>query len=510
MQTAEARTADHPAPGVTIQAGNIVHGDNSGAGNVYIWRGQEGIYTSSSIGALIQAVKEKGEMLTTDPAAVTYLLHNSLVPAPGTLFQNIYALGVGDWLEFDPARPESQPRFGCDYPYYQRKSTGRSEASTQKLLGLLCASLVKKTGGQGVLMLSSGKDSAAIALAVRETGLAANIPTFTYADARSGYVEEAQDAKAIAARLGLKHTTIEVPTDRAQVREALEHFFIHAPYPSCDPTTVPYAIGLYHAGIRGTNIIDGTRSDMAMGIFPSGSYERLRQYYRLIGGGWQGFQGLRGMIPFHSKLVKFFSTWPEVSLYRHGHFRVSETRKFFDGATDTEPFWMDVYREQKDYSLVDSYTFINDQFFAGCGILPKIKTVAESLDCTAVLPWADADLAAYYFNLPLTQKYDLPSKKNKLLLRRMLKEYLDYDADRIGKRIFYFNMGKFVLDNHNFVRDEILACTLWNENIRRELKKYLKLVERHPRAGGAIMDLFMVSGWHNHCKYLKGNRHAGA
>lgn len=488
----------------SFPGGHFARGDNSGADNIYVWREGKTVHARPAPADILNVMKNSGKAVEINRDSIVFLLHNSLVPTPLSVFKDVYVLGVGDHVTFQD-NPAAAPVFGCDYPYYQEKSTGASVPSTKKLLDLLCKSLQKKTDGNAVLMLSSGKDSVAIALAIKECGLAGKIPAYTYADAASGYGAEAADAAKIAQKLGLKHKTIEVPDSAPKVKEALENFFAQASYPSCDPTTIPYVVGLYHEGIRGAGIIDGTRSDMSMGIFPSSPYHWLCRYYRAIGGGWQKFEKLKSCVPFHRKIAKFFSSYPEVNLYRHGHFRAEETRRFFDHNIDTKRFWLDVYKSQKNKSLVDGYTYINDQFFAGCGILPKIKTVAESLGCMPVMPWADWDIADYYFNLPVEHKYDLRTKTNKILLRRMLKEKLDYDAAAYGKRIFYFNMEKFVRENEKFVRGEILGCSLWNKKMEREFDKYFGMLEAHPRVGGALVDLFMISGWCNHSKHLKGS-----
>lgn len=480
---------------------NVIKGDDTGAENIFAWRTGDGVFSSASPAEVLSVLRKKGKKAEADPDAVVFLLRNSLIPAPKSAYKSIFCLGVGDCLEF--GSEGYAPDFWCDYPYYRTNSRGDSVPSTEKLLNLLAASLSRKIKAGSILMLSSGKDSAAIALAARHAGIADKITAYTYADVASGYAEEARDASAIAAKLGLRHKIIEIPSDPVRTREALTHFFQSASYPSCDPTTIPYVVGLYHEGIGDTDIIDGTRSDMFMGMFPPANYRKLYDYYKLLGGGWRRLKGMRALIPHHSKAVKFFSTWPEINFYRHGHFRAAETRRFFDHDIDTEQYWLEIFQEQRAHSFTDAYGYLNDQFFAGAGILPKIKTVAESLNSTAALPWADKDIIDYYFNLPQDHKQDIEGGVNKILLRNMLREYLDYDDAKIGKRIFYFNQAQFVLANRDFVRDEVLSCALWNGNMERELEKFIAVTERFPRAGAAIIDLFMISGWHNHCRFLK-------
>ncbi|RYD50580.1 MAG: hypothetical protein EOP52_13790 [Sphingobacteriales bacterium] len=482
-----------------LTATTIFKGDDSGATRLYVTAHATHAFSSPSLAEVIAYRRKNGLPVKADSKAMQFILHNSLIPAPFTPYEDIFALGMGDRLSFN----NGQPAYTCEFPYYQNLSTGQSVPSTAKLLELLCQSVKAVAPSGGALMMSSGKDSVSLALALAENGQAGSTEAFTYTDPTQPS-DEASDAAVFAKKLGIRHNAISFPNDPAKVREALTHFFTHASHPSCDPTTIPYAVCLYHAGIRDTHIIDGTRNDTYMGIVPSKSYRQLCKYYEYLGGGFSGFKSLRGLVPHYSKAVKFLSTYPEVNLYKHGHFRQTETSRFFPVAINTEAFWRDLYQSHKHLDMVDMRTFIIGQYFDGCSVVLKGATVAESLNSQSVLPWASQPLASYYFNLPEEVRYNRQTLSNKVLVRQMLAEKLDYDASAIGKRIFYFDMQRFVLDNSSFIRDEIINCTLWQSSIGAEVDKYLALTARKARAAGSLIDLFMVSGWHNHSKHLRG------
>ena len=482
---------------------STIQGDPAGHDIVYVWQDGKQQHQARTVKDILQIMKSKKCKPRLNSAAISFLLHNSLIPTPMTVFENVYALGVGDRLSFSDNKKDSGINFFCDYPYFQDQSHGRSRPSEQTLLDLLCNSLTKKIKSSPVLMLSSGKDSVALALAIRESGFAHNIPAYTYADPDSDYDQEAIDAQKICQKLGLRHTTIYVPKDTSTVKNSLLKFFSASSYPSCDPTTIPYVLGLHACGISNADIIDGTRSDMSFGIMPGKKFEALYRYYDCIQGGWSSDNKLCSIVPFEHKVSKFFLSQPEVNLYRHGHFRIFETQKFYDHAMETRSFWLNIYRQLKPKNIIDNYGYVNDQFFAGCGIMPKIKTVAESLSSRAVLPWADQDVADYCFNLPPEYKYDVKTRTNKILLRQMLFDKIGYDASQYGKRIFYFNASQFIQNNIDFVKEEILECSHWNSSIEPLLNQWLDCMSFRPRFGGAILDLFMVSGWLNHAQALK-------
>ena len=474
----------------------VIHGDNAGAHRIYAYRHNRSVHSSTSMADLLAHMHKHKIPVEVDADAIPYLLHNSLVPPPQTAYKGVWALGIGDTLTFTPQ--QLQPQWHCDFPYFDAASTGQSQPSTQTLLELLCQSVESSVTGNATLMMSSGKDSVALALALAETGKADNAHAYTYTDAGQ-QVDEAEDAAIFAKKLGIAHTTITLPHNPAVVKEALQTYFTKASYLTCDPTIIPYVMGMHQAGVgQGGTLVDGTRNDIYMGITASPQYAKLCRYYSLIGGGFTGLYALRGLVPFYSKAVKFFSTYPEVNLYKHGHLRLPEIRKVYNTAIQPETYWINLYKTYRHKRMEDLRGYIIGQYFDGASVVLKAPLVAETFGLQPTMPWAYQPLADYYFNLPQKWRFDAEAQTNKILLRQMLKEKLDYDAGAIGKRIFYFNMHRFVMENMDFIRDEILACKLWKTNAQRQWEKLFQTVQHHPRAAGAVIDAFLVSGWHNH------------
>ncbi|MEM7650458.1 MAG: hypothetical protein AAF204_00050 [Pseudomonadota bacterium] len=475
----------------------IFQGPKAGDQHLYVWSDGKNIASSTSLSHVLNEMRSYGAALEIDPQSISFMLNNALVPPPNTIYKDVYMLGIGQSIRFEESAGGAQKSvFEHKFPFEEKQSTGQSKPSTDILLEKLCASLSRRVSGESALMLSSGKDSVALALASKECGIS---PTcFTYADAQGAKNDETQDAKHFAQKLGLKHETIKIPDDPQSFKAGLLHYFENTASPSGDPTTAAYFLGLHNAGIKNTAIIDGTRNDIYMGIVPTQKYELLGEYYRILGGALH-----QNWPPFHSKISKFLSSFPEVHLYKHGQFRFKETQKFYEPALPTARFWKDTYNQYKDLDDHDLRGLFIGQIFDGCGVTLKGEMVAEALESDLIMPWADEELADYFFNLPCEYKYDYKTRTNKILLREMLKEKCGYEAGAIGKRVFYFNSKRFVLNNKNFVQDEILSCDLWNANIETYLTELLGKLEHEPRLGGALYGLFMLSGWYNHSKYLK-------
>ena len=134
--------------------------------------------------------------------------------------------------------------------------------------------------------------------------------------------------------------------------------------------------------------------------------------------------------------------------------------------------------------------------------MQKQRLAANAIGLGSSLPWCDDDVADYYFNLPEHDRYDRGSGRNKILLRKMLYRCLDYDADVIGKHYFEFDGAGFIMRNMAFVKSEIDKCSLWDQGGLAVIHEWLDEIDSRPLLYHALLTVFMVSGWHNHSRFL--------
>ncbi len=410
--------------------------------------------------------------LRVNPDAIAQLLRSSVCPAPLTVYEGVQC---------------KQP----EYRYYRGDTSGQSEFSVQKLLLLLTRSVAENMSD--ILMMSAGKDSLSIALAVREAGNNAAITAVTYDDHEAG---EGRIAAQFCAQLGIKHHIIRCPQDPVMVRDAMTRFFTHSPHPNCDPTIIPYILALNAVGADKAVIMDGTGNDGYSGLVPTRNQRRMIAYQKLA----RQAQGIGDLLPGTSGVQKFFSPYILSCLYGHAHLRERDIHQFLEYRGGCDAFWNGAFDDVKHRHDQDVLGEVISRYFDGSSVMLKGLYTAQSMDCGFVLPWFNYDIAEYVFNLPNAKKFDLTRRINKLPVRRMLRHYLDYDDAVIGKRIFAFDRVRFWAVNQAFIRDEILSCSYWKPAIERVLKD----MEASPQqCAGAMVDLFLVSGWLNHCRYLK-------
>jgi hypothetical protein len=290
---------------------------------------------------------------------------------------------------------------------------------------------------------------------------------------------------------------VALPDDQTAVRNAMLRFFEEAPQPSADLTTIPYAYLTQEHMSPGGGVMDGSGNDTYMGFL--GRWKsRLKASLRVRPKGLS--DTVRRQLPLDSGL-NYFTRTRVAALLPLRMFRPHDVAAFYPDAVDTEEFWQ---REgDKDTGdLVDFLSATVVRHDDPSRISPKIHLSARVAGLEPVMPWCDDAVADYYFNLPEEDRFDRASRLNKVLLRRVLAEALDYDEKVVGSHYFAFEPARFIDANRDFVRDEILSCSLWGPSMESMLDEWLDALPRRPLHGHALHGLLMVSGWHNHSRHL--------
>ena len=161
------------------------------------------------------------------------------------------------------------------------KSRQDQEPDTARFMSLLADATdrqVNAAGGQGVLCLSSGKDSVAVAVALAQSGNT-QVPCVTYI-AHEGDTEYLY-ARDLCERLGLEHHTATMPDDPRIVRDLVTRLFEQGSAPTTDLSIIPSMLLAQQAGFdSGAALLDGTGNDLYGGWLP-GRQDRLKRQLRI-------------------------------------------------------------------------------------------------------------------------------------------------------------------------------------------------------------------------------------
>lgn len=481
-----------------VDAGLIVRGDPVLATEIFLYVGGSSVVVATRLPELIDHLNQRGVRVAIDDFGLTSILHHGLVPVPHTEYRDIKLLAMGDTAAVTGDGDTARLDLSFDYPWFSDKSREDRNPSKRALLDLLTRAVdreVSASGGRGFLMLSSGKDSTAIALGLAEAGHA-DIPCVTYANGPDDC--EALVASDVCKRLGLTHQIVQLPRDPAVVAQRMTHFFENSSRPGGDLAQIPYVLAVAEADAGGGAVFDGGGNDTYMG-FPISGHWRKKMLFR-VRSRWLADR-LQRRVDVDSPLNYLARSRPTASLPGRTP-RFHEIREFMPTAVDTSTYWNEIAQETRSMTDMELFAAVMVRQVMPAASMKKHVLAAEAYGYDYRLPWCDPEIADYYFNLPEGDRYNLTTGENKVLLRGMLRTYLDYDAAEVGKHYFSFQGARFVVDNMEFVRAEINSCELWDREGLAIVDRWLERVERRPLLYHAILAVFMMSGWYNHSRYL--------
>ncbi len=469
----------------------VVRGDKTARTDIFLTL-SAGVVVSNRIEDVLQRMLARGVNPQPSLFGITALLQSGLVPPPHSEFAGIYTLTMGDVARVTWHAGHPRVVFEVDYPWSGDKSRNDNPASERTLLDLLTRATERDldlAGGRGFLMMSSGKDSAALALALAEAGRS-DIPCVTY-QAGPGD-SEAGIAAHICRRLGLDHQIVTAPSDLDTVAGVLTRFFEESPRAGTDLKQIPYVLATAGVDSAGGAVLDGGGNDAYMGYPVRGRWVRktqLRLRKRFL------IDFVQRHIPVDSP-INYVARSRMETILSGRLLRFHEIEQFFPGAVNPRDFWAALSQRTAHFSLFDVYA-LSERYVTPPGSMKKHTLAAHAIGHEPAVPWCDYEVADYYFNLPERDRYDKKGGINKVLLRRMLRRYLDYDAEQIGKHYFSFDGARFVAENRDFIRAEIDSCPLWNTNLGM-VHEWIDAIDARPFLHHSILTLFMVSGWHNH------------
>ena len=479
-------------------SGFVVRGDRTSARELFLSTVANRVLLGDRLDELLPALPEGHDL---DPFGISSLLHHGLIPPPFSEYTGIMFLTMGDVVSVGWEHDVPVVSEGVEYPWFADLSRGDSDPSETELLDLLTAATVRDVaghGGQGFLMLSSGKDSVAIALALAEAGLT-DIPCVTYS---SGDADpEPEVAAEVCAKLGLRHEVVELPNDPSRVAAQLTTFFETSPAMSADLAQIPYVLAVAAANAEGGVVLDGGGNDAYMGFPVTGKWT-VKTRYRIRGRALQRVAQRMTRVdsPLNYLARSRFETVVSGRMMRH-----HESLRLYPDSVNTSDHWAELSNRNRDLDMFDAYTIL-DRYITSPSSMRKHILAARAFGYEPGVPWCDHDLGDYFFNLPEPDRFDRSSGTGKVLLRRMLKRFLDYDADEVGKHYFAFDGPRFIAENKEFVRSEIAACGLWRADGVAMLHSWIDQIDKRPLLYHPILTAFVVSGWVNHSGFLSDVR----
>lgn len=428
-------------------------------------------------------------MTEVDHTGISHLLHDGFVPQPRTIYRDIFVISTG----FSAQLVDGEIRFRYDFPFAKRKSLQDQVPDAGTLLSLLAQATENacRQSDDALLLLSAGLDSSSIALAAKAAGRD-DLQCVTYAEI--GHHEEAEFARRLCIRLGLRHETFVLDIKSQSLVATLLQYASMAPEPCGDPALIACVAPLGAHSRAGMTVLDGSGSDSYFWKPPRNlDLIKLRLGLSRI----PAIRRFRGIVPMHLRYERLLSTPLEPMLFSGPRLRHHDTRLFYSQSVDTHQFWLDQL-SRSTYPTDEVRSAVRSTFLGPGAHMLKTRNAALASGGRAKFPWADPAVAAYCFHLPERDRFDRRSGQAKIIVREMLRKYVAYEDEVIGKRVFSFGKRAFISQHMAFIREQILACTLWS----RQIEPYFEGLKTHFLRGhkteNALLDLLMVSLWHTH------------
>lgn len=461
---------------------------DNGIDNVYFTIEGEELFISSNISKL--PIKKVSLL------SINFLLRNHTIPSPYSIHENIFSLTYGDKVIIN--KKNKDIKFYNSFPYFEKNSKENTTMTNEKLITLLSNSLSEQLDfdKESMLMLSAGKDSSSIAIALSE--MEQKHKTFALT-INSGFdTDEGNIASDIAKKLGLKHEIVNVNKKDSIDEETLLNFYKDSSSVVTDFAQIPYLIALNkYKHKNDLQIIDGSGSDVYVGHLPNKNGVIKNK-----------FPVIRNSI-----LQNFVPNFTKSNLRKFNFINQYKSERFLEGLEldqieinkilKTEPhlvdnFWKNLDSEFAKHDLIDHKNFIRGRFLDTYTYTGKIKLATSFFGFNYILPWCNEDLIQNYFNLAIHKKYSKTQLINKIPVRKLIEDRLGLDLDKIGKRAFLFDKEVFFFSHKKFIINQILNCKIWDKNI----EKFIKFLERNNDYNNLIV-LFNISAWFNNTKYLE-------
>jgi len=482
----------------------VLESDLAGEFPLYLYwpRDQSTLLYSTSITALLNDARVPKPLKVCNDG-LSFLLQSGVVPPPKTAYEDIYIIGIGDKAQVSTQNGKVQLSFTHHFPFMNanRLPAEAMQPDDNLILQMLAEATITRIDPSkpSFLFHSAGKDSNSIALALAEAGWQDKVALITHKS--KGKADESAISAKIAKKLGFKHEVLfEVDHLQAEHHQAIENYFINAPFPCTDNVTLAYPLYVHQLPVlKGANIIDGMGNDVFIGHIPSRSeYKRqkLSKYLKLS-------RVLSKHFPSESLVQAAGRTRAEwTGLSGLSYF---DAKRFLPEAFDVFDYWVtkDKKQDYLDFRSSIRGVILDQEVFTR-----KVRNFSDSVGGNMVLPWANQHVSEYFAKMPEVYLFDRKALKNKLVLRRILKDRIGLDSDLIGKKGWTYDHTGLVMLNFAYIFNTISECSLWSLDGVEDLKRRLKnMPSSDARKSiilrGMIYRIFLISMFLNLNKYLR-------
>lgn len=434
-------------------------------------------------------------------AAAEFLQLLYLLP-PRTIYQELRALACGEAVEFraDGARAlglATRPRFWMEGDAEIERASDpelieRYERLLRASLRLHCPEPQR-----GVLLLSGGKDSTALAIAAAREGLR-NLDVLTVAFPGTPN-DESEDARAVAEHLGLRSEAVHFSGD--DYVRAFPRLLAQLGQPMGDPAALPLGLALDHAAARYQTCLDGTGQDWYLAWRPSWAERSAWRSHRLVPGLERlPFGRLAGTGSFAmDALLRGLGRAPSLQFLPWEGFGRREIARMTGVELAEAP---DALRERVKAtpSAIAHKAIALAQCWEPETVYRKLVDLAQLRGLAARHPFLGPELVRFLAALPRRLRHD--TGRDKVIVRELLARHAPERAIHKRKGSFVFPLDQLLLARSGALLDAYLSRESLVRHGLVEPSIARAVVDRY-RAGdrgleSRVFALLLLHGWAEH------------
>ena len=434
---------------------------------------------------------------------ISFLLQSGVVPIPQTIYKNIFIVGVGDTAVIRTMNNKVDIEFSHEFPFFNKNRNNEADVDENYIIEMLAEATISrlKVNTESYLFHSAGKDSNMIALSLAEAGHQNKITCITHQS--KGDTDESEISKNIASKLGFKHQILYEPNtlDKKHM-DSFEYYFENIPLPCTDDATLAYSLYTSQVEFQNANIIDGSGNDIYMGHIPSNlEFDRQAKY--------SFFHRLRPIAGKLSSGSRFdIITKTKTEYAGMNGISYGDSQHILKDAYNVYGYWKNEDEKRHDWDYFDIRADIWGSLVEYEKVMRKAKNLANINNINLIFPFTNHKVTEYFSKLPEKYLFNRDEFKNKLIFRKILRDRISLDSDKLGKMVYSFDFYSILMKMKKEVDHEILSCKLWNKNgIEKILASlYHKIDSNHKyrlRLTYLVQRLYLISAWYNHNKYVK-------
>lgn len=418
--------------------------------------------------------------LTTHPAVETRLNLNAVrqflafdyVPAPNSIYENIYKLPAAHALMLENGEIKIE-RF-WNLSFKKRAAAPSVEEAAEELRDLL-ADAVKSQLVSDVplgVLLSGGVDSSSVAAFAQQFS-AKPIKTFSIGFDEASF-DESQYARRVAKHLGTEHHEDRLSVEKAA--DLLPEIAGWLDEPMSDASILPTFLLARFVRQHVTVALGGDGGDEIFAGYPmyrahklAAKYEKIPSFLRrnLIEVAVNNLPTGTGNMSFDFKAKRFVNSVAKRDLVeRHhlffGSFTTKEQEDLLTEAVKSQN-GADIYKEARRWfeacdadNLTEKMQFLDQKFYLAEDILTKVDRAAMAVSLETRAPFLDYRVAELAASLP--ESYKLNGSKTKFILKRAMAPMLPEIVLKRPKKGFGIPVAEWLKTKLNPLARDLLAA----------------------------------------------------